>query len=95
MPNLVIFVNEPAMRYFIFGLAYFRRSFSLLIKLIKTFTRMALAASTSLAASAQAQTPTNLNLDTWATRSTAVAGGVDAPVNWLTADDLYTNYMLN
>ncbi|WP_426061906.1 T9SS type A sorting domain-containing protein [Hymenobacter sp. B1770] len=40
------------------------------------------------AAPAQGQTFSNSNLDTWATRTTSVIPGVDAPTNWQTTDDL-------
>ena len=46
------------------------------------------AASTFLFASAHAQTVANLNLETWVTRSGSVAGGVEAPTNWQTTDDV-------
>ncbi|WP_310397019.1 T9SS type A sorting domain-containing protein [Hymenobacter sp.] len=49
---------------------------------------LAAVAGTSLLGAAQAQTFSNSTLDTWATRTTAVSTGVDAPTNWLTTDDL-------
>jgi hypothetical protein len=59
---------------------------------MKTLLRLGLvAASTFLLTSAHAQTVANLNLETWATRSTSVAGGVEAPTNWQTTDDLVSS----
>ncbi len=56
---------------------------------MKTPFRLALvAASAGLLTSAHAQTVANLNLETWATRTTAVSTGVEAPTNWLTFDDI-------
>lgn len=52
------------------------------------FSLLALAAGASwLATPALAQTFPNADFETWATRTTSVIGGVEAPVNWLTDDD--------
>ena len=54
--------------------------------------RLSLAVvSTLLLTSAHAQTVANLNLETWATRTTAVPAGVEAPANWQTLDDILSN----
>jgi hypothetical protein len=49
------------------------------------------AVSTFLLTSAHAQTVANLNFETWSTRTTTVAGGVEAPTNWLTFDDVISS----
>ena len=60
---------------------------------MKTLLRLGLvAASTFLLTSAHAQTVANLNLETWATRTTAVPAGVEAPANWQTFDDVLSAF---
>ena len=56
---------------------------------MNTLFRLGLtAASTFLLTAAHAQTIANLNLETWANRTTSVLGGVEAPTNWQTFDDV-------
>jgi hypothetical protein len=59
---------------------------------MRTLTSFAVAlVATTLAFGTQAQTLANLNLETWAQRTTSVTGGVEAPANWQTTDDLYAD----
>lgn len=53
-----------------------------------TSLALALAASAFTLGTAQAQAIANLNLETWSIRQ-SVPGGVEAPQNWLTDDDLF------
>ena len=54
----------------------------------KTFRVGVVAIATFLLTSAHAQTVANLNFETWANRSNSVSGGVEAPTNWQTSDDI-------
>ncbi|MBO2008797.1 T9SS type A sorting domain-containing protein [Hymenobacter negativus] len=59
---------------------------------MKTLFRLGLlAASTLVFTSTHAQTVANLDLETWSTRATSVTGGVEAPANWQTTDDLISS----
>ena len=61
---------------------------------MKTLLRFGLVATAPfLLASAHAQTVANLTLDAWATRTTSVSGGVEAPTNWLTTDDVLSGFI--
>ncbi|WP_082116116.1 T9SS type A sorting domain-containing protein [Hymenobacter terrenus] len=55
---------------------------------------LAVAASISLLATTptQAQTIPNGSFDNWATRTSAVSSGVEAPTNWLTYDDHFVYF---
>ncbi|WP_201983229.1 T9SS type A sorting domain-containing protein [Hymenobacter rubidus] len=61
---------------------------------MKTLTRFTLALAASLLSlgATQGQAVANLDLETWATRTTSVSGGVEAPANWLTDDDFSAEY---
>ena len=61
---------------------------------MKTLLRLGLAAASTilLTTAASAQTVANLNLETWANRTTAVPTGVEAPTNWQTFDDVFSGF---
>lgn len=61
---------------------------------MKTRFRLGLAAAATflLTTAASAQTVANLNLETWANRTTSVPTGVEAPTNWQTTDDLIRTF---
>ena len=56
--------------------------------IIRSFSAVAVGTCLLATGPARAQTFPNSNLDTWATRTTSVSTGVDAPTNWVTLDDL-------